>query len=512
MPSAQGQRWKISRPWAPFRRCRVHTCPSRSTGLQILDQKWRAQHSPAAQSDERRQKSPSSPAGGRSVPSSDGARGRAAPRGRAYLWRRAARRARASVGAAPRGRARPARELRAGVRGACRALRGGEEEAAPSAPRVPTPLPRPARAPRPGRPSPLLQAVPGQHMASRRQRLRRLLHARQSGGPPPRAAPPQNSSGPQSSSSEQGKGCGRAEGQRRFPPPGNPRQPPGRPAPTCRVAAGGALLLPSKGAGAAAAGAALAAAPTLMALELRPPPAPARPAQLRAASSASRARIARLSRPVRPVPSVLRRCAPCPRAALPARRRLFIPGGLPPAPALRGGGMGFQRAPGGCAAVPPPRGRGFRNGGGSSAALPSWRQRRPAGRGRSAPPAPRSLGGLEESPPRRSPPVHSTDLGRGGRAAAGGAGPGEALPLMRGDQRGAAPPAPRPRGPPTARLRHCAPWRPRRGTAARRAPLATRARSVVLLISFYFFLMKCSGRKCSPSSNCQRCWAHGGAA
>lgn len=24
--------------------------------------------------------------------------------------------------------------------------------------------------------------------------------------------------------------------------------------------------------------------------------------------------------------------------------------------------------------------------------------------------------------------------------------------------------------------------------------------------------MKCSGRKCSPSSNCQRCWAHGGAA
>lgn len=148
--------------------------------------------------------------------------------------------------------------------------------------------------------------------------------------------------------------------------------------------------------------------------------------------------------------------------------------------------MGFQRAPGGCAAVPPPRGRGFRNGGGSSAALPSWRQRRPAGRGRSAPPAPRSLGGLEESPPRRSPPVHSTDLGRGGRAAAGGAGPGEALPLMRGDQRGAAPPAPRPRGPPTARLRHCAPWRPRRGTAARRAPLATRARSVVLLISFSF--------------------------
>lgn len=63
-PSAHWQRWKISRPWAPFRRCRVHTCPSRSTGLQILDQKWRAQHSPAAQSDERRQKSPSSPAWG----------------------------------------------------------------------------------------------------------------------------------------------------------------------------------------------------------------------------------------------------------------------------------------------------------------------------------------------------------------------------------------------------------------------------------------------------------------
>lgn len=137
----------------------------------------------------------------------------------------------------------------------------------------------------------------------------------------------------------------------------------------------------------------------------------------------------------------------------------------------------------------PPRGRGFRNGGGSSAALPSWRQRRPAGRGRSAPPAPRSLGGLEESPPRRSPPVHSADLGRGGRAAAGGAGPGQALPLMRGDQRGAAPPAPRPRGPPTARLRYCAPWRPRRGTAARRAPSATRARSVVLLIFIIFFFL-----------------------
>lgn len=64
-PSAHWQRWKISRPCEPFRRCRVHTWPSRSTGLQILDQKWRAQHSPAAQSDERRQKSPSSPAGGR---------------------------------------------------------------------------------------------------------------------------------------------------------------------------------------------------------------------------------------------------------------------------------------------------------------------------------------------------------------------------------------------------------------------------------------------------------------
>lgn len=63
-PSEHGQRWKSSRPCVPFRRCRVHTCPSRSTGLQILDQKWRAQHSPAAQSEERRQKSPSSPAWG----------------------------------------------------------------------------------------------------------------------------------------------------------------------------------------------------------------------------------------------------------------------------------------------------------------------------------------------------------------------------------------------------------------------------------------------------------------
>lgn len=62
--------------------------------------------------------------------------------------------------------------------------------------------------PKPCRPSPLLQVVPGQHMASRRQRLRRLRQERQSGAPPPRAAPPQNSSGPQSSSSAQGKGWG----------------------------------------------------------------------------------------------------------------------------------------------------------------------------------------------------------------------------------------------------------------------------------------------------------------
>lgn len=69
--------------------------------------------------------------------------------------------------------------------------------------------------PKPCRPSPLLQVVPGQHMASRRQRLRRLRQARHSGAPPPRAAPPQNSSGPQSSSSAQGKGWRKRKGVRK---------------------------------------------------------------------------------------------------------------------------------------------------------------------------------------------------------------------------------------------------------------------------------------------------------
>lgn len=57
-PSPQGQRWNSSRPWFPFRRCRVQTCPSRSTGLQMRVQKWRAQHKPSEQSEERRQGSP----------------------------------------------------------------------------------------------------------------------------------------------------------------------------------------------------------------------------------------------------------------------------------------------------------------------------------------------------------------------------------------------------------------------------------------------------------------------
>lgn len=38
-PSPQEQRWNSSRPWFPFRRCRVQTCPSRNTGLQIRVQK-----------------------------------------------------------------------------------------------------------------------------------------------------------------------------------------------------------------------------------------------------------------------------------------------------------------------------------------------------------------------------------------------------------------------------------------------------------------------------------------
>lgn len=60
-PEPQSQRWKISRPWAPFRRWRVHTCPSVSTGLQIRDQKCRAQHSPSKQSEDLRHVSPSPP-------------------------------------------------------------------------------------------------------------------------------------------------------------------------------------------------------------------------------------------------------------------------------------------------------------------------------------------------------------------------------------------------------------------------------------------------------------------
>lgn len=60
-PSSQGQRWKSSRPWFPFRRCRVQTCPSRNTGLQMWVQKWRAQHRPSEQSKDRRQGSPTWP-------------------------------------------------------------------------------------------------------------------------------------------------------------------------------------------------------------------------------------------------------------------------------------------------------------------------------------------------------------------------------------------------------------------------------------------------------------------
>lgn len=60
-PSAQSQRWNISKPWVPFLLCLVQTWPSFRTGLQILDQKWRAQQSPSAQSDDLRQFSPSRP-------------------------------------------------------------------------------------------------------------------------------------------------------------------------------------------------------------------------------------------------------------------------------------------------------------------------------------------------------------------------------------------------------------------------------------------------------------------
>lgn len=60
-PEPQSQRWKISRLWAPFRRWRVHTCPSVSTGLQIRDQKCRAQQSPSTQSEDLRHVSPSPP-------------------------------------------------------------------------------------------------------------------------------------------------------------------------------------------------------------------------------------------------------------------------------------------------------------------------------------------------------------------------------------------------------------------------------------------------------------------
>lgn len=60
-PSPQSQRWNISKPWLPFLLCLVQTWPSFRTGLQILDQKWRAQQSPSAQSDDLRQFSPSRP-------------------------------------------------------------------------------------------------------------------------------------------------------------------------------------------------------------------------------------------------------------------------------------------------------------------------------------------------------------------------------------------------------------------------------------------------------------------
>lgn len=61
MPSPQSQRWNSSKPWVPFRRWRVHTWPSVSTGLQMRDQKCLAQHRPSVQSADLRQVSPSWP-------------------------------------------------------------------------------------------------------------------------------------------------------------------------------------------------------------------------------------------------------------------------------------------------------------------------------------------------------------------------------------------------------------------------------------------------------------------
>lgn len=61
MPSPQSHRWKSSKPWVPFLRCRVHTWPSVSTGLQMRDQKCLAQHRPSEQSADLKQVSPSMP-------------------------------------------------------------------------------------------------------------------------------------------------------------------------------------------------------------------------------------------------------------------------------------------------------------------------------------------------------------------------------------------------------------------------------------------------------------------
>lgn len=61
MPSPQSHRWKSSKPWVPFLRCRVHTWPTVSTGLQMRDQKCLAQHRPSEQSADLKQVSPSMP-------------------------------------------------------------------------------------------------------------------------------------------------------------------------------------------------------------------------------------------------------------------------------------------------------------------------------------------------------------------------------------------------------------------------------------------------------------------